>query len=249
MSRLVRLYPAAWRERYGDELTALLEERPAGPFDVLDLLLGAIDAHLHLRGLGNRLEHRKGIPMSLRLSGLAAIVGGGLWSTFFVMVSFAYTGMDLDIAWFPVVLGAGVLLLAALAGLSAFEFRDHPRWVWIAFIVPALGIGLVLAALLRTLVTGDWTYDEGSLGAAILYGGLLLILVGSIVFAAVSWDSHGLRLLGTIAIAGGTLVTLPALFGLLPPIGLIVGGILFGGGWITEGVDAVRNDRSVVRAR
>ena len=249
MSRLVRLYPAAWRDRYGDELAALLEDRPPGPFDVADLLLGAIDAHLHLRGLGNRSEHRKGIPMSLRLAGSAAILGGGLWIIFFVIGSFSYMGADLDVAWFPVVLGAGLLTLAALAGLSAFEFRDHPRWVWIAFVVPAIGIGLVLVALARTLLTGDWTYHEGSVGAGLLYLGLLLVLVGSIVFAAVSRPSHGLGRLGTIAIAVGTVVTLPALGGALPPIGLVVGGLLFGSGWIALGLDAVQRDRNAVRAR
>lgn len=249
MSRLVRLYPAAWRSRYGDELAALLEDRPPGPFDVADLLLGAIDAHLHLRGLGNRSEHRKGIPMSLRLAGSAAILGGGLWIIFFVIVSISYTGVDLDVAWFPVVLGAGLLLLAALAGLSAFEFRDRPRSVWIAFVVPAIGIGLVLVALARTLLTGDWNYSEGSVGALLLYAGLALVLIGSIAFAAVLRAPHGLRRLGTIAIAAGTLVTLPSMGGALPPIGLVVGGLLFGGGWIALGLDALQRDRNPVRAR
>jgi len=64
MKRIVRLYPAAWRERYGDEMEALLEDRPVGPFDLIDLLLGAFDAHLHLRGLGHASEHRKGVTMS-----------------------------------------------------------------------------------------------------------------------------------------------------------------------------------------
>jgi len=249
MSRLVRLYPAAWRDRYGDELAALLEDRPPGPFDIADLLLGAIDARLHLRGIGNDSEHRKGIAMTLRLSGSAAILGGGLWIIFFVIAGFSYSGADLDAAWFPVVLGAGLLTLAALAGLSAFEFRDHPRWVWIAFVIPAIGIGLVLVALARTLLTGDWSYDEGSGGAALLYGGLLLVLVGSIVFAAVSRPAHGLGRLGTIAIAAGTMVTLPALGGALPPIGLVVGGLLFGSGWIALGLDAVRRDGNAVRVR
>lgn len=248
MSRLVRLYPAAWRDRYGDELAAILEDRPPGPFDVADLLLGAIDAHLHLRGLGNRSEHRKGIPMSLRLAGSAAILGGGLWIIFFVIVSISYTGVDLDVAWFPVVLGAGLLLLAALAGLSAFEFRDHPRWVWIAFAVPAIGIGLALVALARTLLTGDWSFDEGSVGARLLYAGITLALIGSIVFAAVSRASQGLRRLGTIAIAAGSVVTLPAMFGVLPPIGLVVGGLLFGGGWIAQGMDAIQRDRNALGA-
>jgi len=249
MSRLVRLYPAAWRDRYGDELAALLEDRPPGPFDVADLLLGAIDAHLHLRDLGNRSEHRKGIPMSLRLAGSAAILGGGLWITFFVIASISYTGVDLDVAWFPFALGAGLLLLAALVGLSAFEFRDHPRWIWIAFVVPAIGIGLVLVALARTLLTGDWSYDRGSVGAALLYGGLVLVLIGSIVFAAVARASHGFQRLGTILIAAGTVVTLPAMAGALPPIGVAVGGLLFGSGWIVFGLDALRRDRNPVLPR
>jgi hypothetical protein len=242
MSRLVRLYPAAWRERYGDELEVLLEDRSPGPFDVADLLLGAIDAHLHLRGLDNPSEHRKGIPMSLRLAGSAAIYGGGLWIVFFTIGGISYAGYDLDVLWFPVALGAGLLLLAALAGLSAFEFRDHPRWVWIAFVVPAIGIGLVLAALARTLLTGDWSYDRGSIGAALLYLGLLLVLTGSTVFAAVSRPSHGLRRLSAAAIAVGTAITLPALAGALPPIWLAAGGLVFGAGWMGLGVDAVRSD-------
>jgi hypothetical protein len=44
---LVRLYPAAWRERYGAELEELIDRQPASPPVVLDLLLGALDAHVH----------------------------------------------------------------------------------------------------------------------------------------------------------------------------------------------------------
>ena len=76
---LLRLYPARWRARYGDEFAAVLGERPLGPFDVADVLLGALDAHLHLRGLGAASQHAKGFAMSLRIGGYAAIVGGILW--------------------------------------------------------------------------------------------------------------------------------------------------------------------------
>ena len=47
MSSLLRLYPQAWRERYGDELLALLQDRPASLTDHLDLIRGALDARLH----------------------------------------------------------------------------------------------------------------------------------------------------------------------------------------------------------
>ena len=47
-SWLVNLYPRAWRERYGDEFETLLEECLHSPLDVLDILLGALDAHFEL---------------------------------------------------------------------------------------------------------------------------------------------------------------------------------------------------------
>ncbi len=66
---LLRAYPARWRARYGDEFEALLAERPLGPFDIADILLGALDAQLKLRGLGAASEHRRGFSMSLRIGG------------------------------------------------------------------------------------------------------------------------------------------------------------------------------------
>jgi hypothetical protein len=50
MSRLLargalRLYPLAYRRRYGTEIEALLEDSPAGVLTVLDLLRGAALAH------------------------------------------------------------------------------------------------------------------------------------------------------------------------------------------------------------
>ncbi|MDQ3785160.1 MAG: hypothetical protein M3360_09870 [Actinomycetota bacterium] len=47
MRRLVRLYPRRWRNRYGAELEAMLEQTRPTPRIVLDLVDGALDAHLH----------------------------------------------------------------------------------------------------------------------------------------------------------------------------------------------------------
>ena len=45
---LLRLYPRAWRERYGEELSAhLAAQRPLRIGVVADLVRGALDAHLH----------------------------------------------------------------------------------------------------------------------------------------------------------------------------------------------------------
>lgn len=41
---LLRLYPPAWRDRYGDEYLALLADLRLSPIDLLDIALGALDA-------------------------------------------------------------------------------------------------------------------------------------------------------------------------------------------------------------
>ncbi len=44
---ILRLYPSSWRRRYGDEMAALLEDRPATFVTCLDLFIGALDARLN----------------------------------------------------------------------------------------------------------------------------------------------------------------------------------------------------------
>jgi hypothetical protein len=70
VSRLLRLYPPQWRERYGDEFLALISERPPSVTDRLDVIRGAVDARLHPQ-----------LPAPPRIpdrSGLATLVGFGL---------------------------------------------------------------------------------------------------------------------------------------------------------------------------
>ena len=57
MKRIVRLYPSAWRRRYGAELSDLLEEMPSTPATTVDLLRGAIT--LHVRAFTQRLAPRR----------------------------------------------------------------------------------------------------------------------------------------------------------------------------------------------
>lgn len=47
MKWLLQLYPARWRERYGEEFGAVLASQRASVGMVLDVLGGAIDAHLY----------------------------------------------------------------------------------------------------------------------------------------------------------------------------------------------------------
>ena len=47
LARLVRFYPASWRERYGEEIADLLATEPPSVPRAVDLLRGLIDAHRH----------------------------------------------------------------------------------------------------------------------------------------------------------------------------------------------------------
>jgi hypothetical protein len=67
MSALLRLYPRSWRDRYGDEMQALLEAAPPGRRRRLDLVRGALDAWVRP-------------PAPSRAPIVAALVGGGLWT-------------------------------------------------------------------------------------------------------------------------------------------------------------------------
>jgi hypothetical protein len=54
---LLRIYPRAWRERYGEELSEQLELLPLTLGVVADVLRGAVDAHRHpLRRNPNMME-------------------------------------------------------------------------------------------------------------------------------------------------------------------------------------------------
>ncbi len=47
MKRLLSLYPRSWRDRYADEAAVVLEQQPVSPKGILDIVGGALDAHLH----------------------------------------------------------------------------------------------------------------------------------------------------------------------------------------------------------
>lgn len=248
---LLRWYPAAWRARYGEEFEALLQERPLGPFDVADVLLGALDAHLRLRGRGATSTHQKGFVMSLRIGGYAAILGGLLW-----LVGMTINMADgSDDAWpsMLLVLVGSVAILVALVGLSAFQARANPRLAWAAFVVPFVGCLLVLTGLVVTGLAGDRHVVWGLSGWDLWSPGVLLLLAGSGLFAIASWRSGSVSRFGTLLLgATGLLLVplVPILSGLIElPWEPTVAGLLlvelatFAGGWLLMGLGAVRADR------
>lgn len=64
---LLALYPARWRDRYGEEFASLLEEQPLTPALVVDVIRGALDARASSR-------HPGGLVMRTRTPALVSIL-------------------------------------------------------------------------------------------------------------------------------------------------------------------------------
>ena len=237
-SLLLRCYPARWRERYGDEFEAVLEERPLGPFDVADILLGALDARLRQRRRGADIATGRSFSMSLRIGGIAAMVGAPIFVAGFVASS--GTVGDFEIRTAAILLVAGSLgLLIALVGLSAFQARVHPLLSWAAFALPAAGtIGLILGAAGVALGRDELT-DAFFLGLMTFFVGSLLFAIATFVTGVLwRWPAVLLGAATLLALAGGGEDGSKQTF-------IIAALTCFTLGWVALGVQAVRLDRPV----
>jgi FtsH-binding integral membrane protein len=241
---LLRLYPARWRARYGDEFAAVLGERALGPFDVTDVLLGALDAHLHLRGLGAASEHRKGFAMSLRIGGYAAIVGATLIGLVIVLIGGLTEGSE-DAAAIALLVGIAALLVG-LAGMSAFQARSDPWLVWSAFVMTAVGTIVIYIASVSDLAgVGPSDWRDGLLPIGLVTAGL-----GSALFGVATYRASVLSRTGALALVIGPAAALIGAIAVsqnawelgMPLI--LVGTVSFLAGWLTLGVAAIRLDRA-----
>lgn len=248
---LIRVYPARWRARYGDEFEAILEERPLGPFDVADILLGALDAHLRLRERGADIQKGTGFSMSLRVGGAAAIVGALLFPSGFLVASL--TGSDDPFPGGALMLAGTGALLVALIGLSAFQARQHPRLIWAAFALPALGTVMTSTGIVAMAAVGDRPFVAGLSPWWIMLLGMLATVIGSALFALATYRTRVFPRFGagSLAIGSGILLLIIVVgsIGIVagtdsPAPGLMVAGLVaFSIGWIALGWTAIRLDQ------
>lgn len=247
---LLALYPARWRRRYGEEFRLVLETRPLGPFDVADVLLGALDARftsLRLPGTASG-----GHLMLLRLGGFGAVFGAGAW--FIGLAAASGIGGEEGRAWMGVMLVGTLGLLAALVGLSAFQGHRQPRLAWIAFAIPALGtmVSAVGAAGMFLLPEGALLFGVWSpWGTWIL--GLLGVFCGSVVFAVATYRAAVLsrRAAATLGISSASAIVAAFVSTGLDPgpevlILTVAGVATFAASWMWLGISALR--RGPIRA-
>jgi hypothetical protein len=134
MRALLRLYPAAWRERYGEEFLALLDDQKPSLAMIIDVLFSALDAHLDREREGRTMLAR------LRTAAPAAIVtGAALW----LLTALATAGAVPGGGWVLVVLPLGAALTAAGMFSIALVERGQPA---IAIFATLSAVGLIATA-------------------------------------------------------------------------------------------------------
>lgn len=204
MTRLIGLYPRAWRTRYEDEFLALLSDRPPDVLDRLDIVRGAIDARLHppVEPAPAPIEPpvARG-PWPVR-AGWLTLLGGVIWISAMVV---AINGPMIVEEWgtyrdgaaaLPlffaavVLLGVGMVALvldlpasahaaraaAFLASLTGPLWGLAP-WLWWCGLIAFAGLLIVGVAAWRG---GRWSSLElGILFAAVVPGWFLFLAGGS----------------------------------------------------------------------
>jgi hypothetical protein len=212
---LVRLYPRAWQQRYADEFDALLEQGLRSPLDVVDILLGAFDAHLQLVS---------GVNVTWRMMNMLNKIRTGLLIVFASFIGFIIAGMSLvgladdspmiplmktDLAlaaaWRIIQAGAVVALLAIVVGGAplaltilrrAFTSSRRDLSVLLvpgfSFLAVILYLGVIfLVGSERIQIPGvvpTVSPENFPLGNRLLLAGLMLVfVVGAIASTLAVW--------------------------------------------------------------
>lgn len=206
---LLRLYPRWWRDRYEDEVAAVMEARPLGLRIRFDLLRGAFDAHLQGRESGET-------PWA---AVVAALTAGGAWT----IAGIASVGGPTPPDWpgyldssLPVALAGVLTMLIAGLGLARMAWSSNGPTVELAVLAFAIGHLAWAIALAVAILDGPYgavTAITQSV-AAFASAGLGLVLMRA-----------GAHPVGEAVIVAGTLLLLPT-----PAAWLIVGALWTGVG-------------------
>jgi hypothetical protein len=144
MRALLRLYPRAWRERYGEEFALILRATPPGPGTLFDVVRGALDAHVRAMRPGRLL---RGALLAL----CAAVVG---WLNFhatddvqpvaaaLLVFGFAFGARRPGRAWlYAIVLFLAVPVSGAWADAVSYHpglVKPAPLYESVIALIPAL---------------------------------------------------------------------------------------------------------------
>ena len=200
MTAVLRLYPRRWRERHGDEMAALLEDRPPSLADRVDLARGAIDAHLHP-------------PERSRLPAVAGLTGGAAWTVGGLVVLTQplppdWPGYLFDMLPLAIVGAASLLVAVVACWLRLGDARDTADRL--ALDLAVAGHVAWIAALAAALLAVDYgpttavaataaAFGTALVGLALLRAGdapraALLVTAASLLVVPATWSFVGFGL-------------------------------------------------------
>ena len=151
MKLLLRLYPRAWRERYGSEMAALVGDLPAGVGVALDLLVGAGAAYA-MAVRANRI-----------LSSAAAYLHGVCVAILLQAIAFVALVLLSQQSHSPLIIQVGPVQFASIVPQPWFAFRLSPS-VLVRVIndsTPALFLLALLLAILALLLAAPRLLRRG----------------------------------------------------------------------------------------
>jgi hypothetical protein len=149
---ILRLYPRAWRSRYGAEVEAILLDRAPDLRARFDLLRGALDAHLHPR-----------TPSPA--ASWAALIAGGAWTAIAATTMTEPVPPDWPgfLAWtLPVALVGAIAALVASLGLAQRTGDDTGRLVDGVAVLALLGQGAFVLAIGVAVFGGPYGSPTGA---------------------------------------------------------------------------------------
>ncbi len=212
---LVQLYPRAWRERYGEEFEALLEECLHSPLDVVDIFLGALDARLgftyqmnwRLMNMVNKLR----TSILIVFTAYIGFVIGGLSLMGLVDDSPAAKLMKTDTVlssvWTTIAVASAIALLTVVAGglplaVSVIRkaFTTSRRTLRLLLVPVYAFLALVIYGFFMASLAFGWLHlpgvvqivspDNFPIGNRILLGGLMLVFIlGAIASTIAVWKA------------------------------------------------------------
>jgi hypothetical protein len=202
---LTRLYPKAWRDRYAAEFRALLDDRPPGPLDVLDILFNAGREHMNSTAFKTSSIWLGGLLACLSL---LLLVGG-------------FAARQEDTAEFLVILSP---LVAALAWPALLRLADA-RWQPLAYgMVGVLALSLLLTGVLGIGGQAGLTILMGAIGGY----GLAALAAAWLVRAKLPQPAAPLTALAAYASIGLSVTQLLYQAG-LTGVGMVGAGVVIWG--------------------
>lgn len=194
---LLRLYPQAWRARYAEEFLALLEECPPSAAMLADVVLGALDARLHLDTVTGRIVPFMNRLKITEITVFCAYIG-------FVVAGLAFGKMveyddfhglldsntGVAVSYWTLYAGAFAALLAVLVGglpiayaAARYAIRAK-RWRLLALLaVPPVSFVVWVGYTLLVVSLHPGNFAAMTLGVRIVGAGLFF---GLFILAAIA---------------------------------------------------------------